>query len=117
MPLNPSLRRALAESYVADVAIAWLVLRSLQSAFWVVWLPIERIAGFLITAIAILDVPYHSRTLDVVDRMQLIEISGNLISALTTAGCAWTLSRWMYGTGPIRSLSISCNKLRRSSHV
>ena len=115
--MKSSLRSVLAESHVSDVAIAWLVLHALESAFWVVWLPIEHAAGFVFMAVAILDIPYHSHTLDTVDRMQLMEMSISLISALGAAASAWIFSRWMYGVGPIRSLSMSCKRLRRRSHV
>jgi hypothetical protein len=117
MSLKPSLRAVLAETHVADLAIAWLVLRALESAFWVVWPPIGRATGFVFMAIAIMDVPYHSSTLDLVGRVELLEMSRSLISALAAAASAWVLSRWMYGVGPIRSLSMSCKRLRRSSHV
>jgi hypothetical protein len=115
--LKPSLRTVLADSHVSDIAIAALLLRSLDSAFRVLWPPIAHSATFLFTAIAILDVPYFSRTLGTVGRLQIMEMSKNLISGLIAFASAWLLSRWMYSVGPIRSLSQCCNSLRRSSHV
>lgn len=115
--LKSSLRTVLAESHVSDVAIAALLLHSLNSAFLALWLPISRAATFICTAIAILDVPYYSRTLNAVDRMQLTELWGNFISALSAVASAWVLSRWIHGVGPIRSLTLSCKRLTRSNHV
>jgi hypothetical protein len=115
--LNSPLRRVLADSHISDVAIAALVLRSLDSAFRILWPPIANAATFLFTAIAILDVPYFSRTLNTFDRILLMEMSKNLISASIAFTSAWLLSRWMYGVGPIRSLINCCNAVRRSSHV
>ena len=115
--MKSSLRTVLAESHVSDVAIAALLLHSLNSAFLALWLPISRAATFICTAIAILDVPYYSRTLNAVDRMQLTELWGNFISALSAVASAWVLSRWIHGVGPIRSLTLSCKRLTRSNHV
>jgi len=115
--LKPSLREVLAETHVADVAIAWLVLQALESAFWFVLPPIVRAVGFVFMAIAIMGVPYHSNGLDFMDRMQLLEMSLRLVSALAAAASAWVLSRWIYGAGPIRSLSMSWKRVRRISHV
>lgn len=117
MSLRPSLRAVLAETHVADVAIAWLVLQVFMSMFWVVWPPIAGAAVYLFTAIAIMDIPYHSNGLDYTDHLRLLEMSLSLISALAAAASAWALSRWVYGVGPIRGLTMSCKRLRRSSYV
>jgi hypothetical protein len=109
--LKPPLRTVLADSHVSDIAIAAILLRSLDSAFRVLWPPIAHAATFLFTAIAILDVPYCSRTLDTANRLQIMEMSKNLISALIAFTSVWLLSRWTYRVGPIRSLS------QWSSHV
>jgi hypothetical protein len=115
--LKLPLRQVLADSYVSDIAIAALLLRALEQGIRVLWTPLEHLAVFLFTAVAILDVPYFSHTFDAADRFLLTGIFINLISALTAFASAWLLSRWVYGAGPIRSLSICCSRLRRSSHV
>jgi|ERR1039458_7148639 hypothetical protein len=117
MSLKPSLRAVLAETHVADLAIAWLLLQALKSTFSVVWPPIADAALYLFTAIAIMDIPYHSNGLDYMERTWLVEMSVSLISAVGAGASAWMLSRWVYGMGPIRGLSMSCKRLRRSSHV
>jgi len=115
--LKLPLRQVLADSHISEVAIAALLLRSLEQAIRALWTPLERFAVFLFTAIAILDVPYFSLTLSSVDRLLLTRIFLNLISAFTAFASAWLLSRWVHGAGPIRSLSSCCRRLRRTSHV
>jgi hypothetical protein len=117
MPLKPSLRAVLAETHIADVAIAWLLVQTLRSTFEVLWPPFERALGFVFMAIAIMDIPYHSSAFDLAGRMELLQLWESLISALGAAVSAWTFSNLIYGVGPIRSLSMSCMRLRRSSDV
>jgi hypothetical protein len=56
------LRRVLADSHVAAVTIALLLLWALNGAFWTLWDPVYRMGRFLFTAIAIWDIPYFSKT-------------------------------------------------------
>jgi hypothetical protein len=101
---------------VADVAIVWLLVQSLSLTFEVIWPPIGRAVGFVFMTIAILDIPYHSSGFSLAGRMELIQLSNSVISAFGAAASAWLISRWVYGAGPIRSLSVRCKKLKRSSH-
>lgn len=55
-----SLCKVMAKSHVAAVAVAVLLLWSMDLAFRALWEPLSRIAEFLFTAIAILDIPYIS---------------------------------------------------------
>ena len=75
--------------------------------------PLTHAFAFVFTAIAIRDVPYYSFALDAKDRLELVPLLGNLISCLIAAASAWTLSRWMYNVGPVRSLSQCVKALRR----
>jgi len=117
MSSKPSLRTMLAESHVSDVAIAALLVRSFVTGTKVLGPPLTHAFVFVFTAIAIRDVPYYSFALDAKDRLELVPLLGNLISCLIAAASAWTLSRWMYNVGPVRSLSQCVKTLRRSSHV
>jgi hypothetical protein len=103
--MKPSLRQILADSHVAAVAIAMLLLWSLDTASRGFWIPVFRAAAFLFTAIAILDIPYFSPTLTVADRFMLVTTSIHLYLAVVAFSAAWLLSRWIYGVGPIRSLA------------
>jgi len=111
-----SLRQILADSHVAAVAIAFLLLWSLDGLFGALWLPLSRIIDILVAAVAILDVPYFSRILTTADRLNLIVVGGYLYLASASFFAAWALSHWVYGAGPLRSL-FSYGKTNRRGHV
>jgi hypothetical protein len=118
--VKPSLRGMLADSDVAAVAIAVLLFWSLHSACWsLLGLsgPLSRAAEFSITAVAIHGIPYSSRTLDVTDLFTFFNTFAYLFYSLAYMAAAWLLSRWVYGVGPLRSLSQRSTRLARRSHV
>jgi hypothetical protein len=106
----------LAESHVAAVAIALLLAWSLEAAFAGVWGPLSHLLGYLMTAAAILDVPYFSRTLTTMDRLELLVAGAELFYAFVYLAAACLLSGYVYGTGPIRSLSQYRSILQRRNH-
>lgn len=71
--------------------------------------------GFLFTAGAILDIPYLSFTLS--ERAILVTTFFYLLGALINFFAAWLVSRWVYGVGPLRSLSTYRSRLTGRSHV
>ena len=103
--MKRSLREVLAAHHIAAVAIVMLLLWSLDSWFRAIMGPLSRTASFLITAVAILRVPYFSTTLNGADRLLLLATFANLLGALNNLGAAWLLARWVYGEGPLRSLT------------
>jgi hypothetical protein len=107
-----SLRRILAETHVAAVAIAIFLIWSLDSFFQALWWPLFRAVSYLLTAIAILDVPYFS-----FNRSQLLIALLNLSNAFIDFAAAWLLSRWVYREGPFRSLSNFRVRFFRRNHV
>ena len=111
------LRRVLADSHVAAVAIALLLLWALNGAFWTLWDPVYRVGRFLFTAIAIWDLPYFSTKPTAIDRLMLISTFYFLYSALASLLAAWLLSRWVYGVGPLRSLAVCRSKLIRRKNA
>jgi hypothetical protein len=115
--MKPSLRGVLADSNISAIAIAVLLLWSLEDVFRALWDPLVHAAEFLFTAMAILGIPYYSPRLTVADRVMLITTSSYLFSALISFAPAWLLSRWVYGVGPFRSLSKCCSGLTRRDHV
>jgi hypothetical protein len=63
-----TLRQVLADSHVAAITIALLLLWTLDAMFRALWEPLYRVGAFLVTAILIWDLPYstnHQRPLDV----------------------------------------------------
>lgn len=109
--MKRSLRDALAESHTAAVAIAVLLVWSLDGAFRALWDPAFRAVSFLFTAIAIFDIPYFSPTLTIADWFTLTTTLFYLYSAIISFSAAWLLSRWVYGVGPLRSLMSYRSKL------
>lgn len=103
--MNVSLRQTLADSHIAAVTIALLLLWSLDNLFHALWEPFSRAIGFLFTAVAIFDVPYFSPILTTADRLNLIVVAGYLYSAFVSFLAACVLSHWVYDTGPLRSLT------------
>jgi hypothetical protein len=103
-PLKLPIRQALADSNVAAVTIAVLLLWSLDSVFRGLWDPVFDLGVFLFTAVAIWDIPYLSPTTTTTDRAMLIITCSFLYSSIVCVSAAWLLSRWVYGIGPLRCL-------------
>jgi hypothetical protein len=112
-----SLRQMLVESDVAAVAIAVLLWWFLQGLLTALWLPIFRIAKFVFTAIAILDIPYFDPALNARDRFEMIKSATCLYGAMSSVLAAWLLARWVYGTGPIDCLAYIRRKKMGNSNA
>lgn len=115
--MTQSLRQVLSESHIAAVTIAVLLLWSLDGAFRALWGPVSHALGFLVTAIAIFDIPYISPGVKLADRFTLITASAYLYGAIVSFSAAWLLSRWVYGQGPVRSLTRYGKSFNRRKHV
>lgn len=107
----------LADSHVSGVAIVVLLLFSLDGLLRALLGPLSRAAIYLVTAIATLDLPYSSRTLTLGDRIMLATTFSYLFNAFVSLVAALLLSRWVYGVGPLRSLSKYRTVLARRNHV
>ena len=115
--MKSSLREILAGSHIAAIAMAVLLLWSIDWGFRVLWSPLPRVATFLATAVAIRGIPYFPSTLTGADRAMLVSTLLYLFGALACTAAAWLLSRWVYGVGLFRSLSEYRVILTRSNHV
>lgn len=115
--VKPSLRETLADSHISAVAIALLLLWALGGIFRALWGPLPRVADFLFTAVAILDIPYFSTKLSFADRIDLITGFAYFVEAGSSLAAAWCLSRWVYGVGPLHSLSKYRTALARRNNV
>jgi hypothetical protein len=102
--VNPSLRKILADSHVSAVAIAVLLYRSLDYAIWVLWGPLS---------LGIFTFPNFPRA----DRFTLFTTFSYLFYSVVCLAAAGLLSRWVYGMGPLRSLSKYRTMLARRNHV
>lgn len=100
-----SLRGILAGSRVAAATIAVLLLWAAAAFVEALWFPVYRILEFVVTAILILDIPYHAPGLNMREQLDLIRSFPYFWSALIALVAAWLLSRWVYGIGPLRALT------------
>jgi hypothetical protein len=112
--VKPSLREILADSHVAAVSIAVLFLWSLASGLQVVWDPFWGAANFVFTSVGI---PYIPRTSIGGDRLTLIVTATRLAYSFIYLAVAWFLSRWVYGLGPLRSLTKCLTRVARRNNV
>ena len=103
------LRDCLIQSHVASVTVAVLLLWALHSAFLAVWPVLVDVGEFLITAIAIRDIPYFSMT--IANRWMLVNSINYLYTAVVSFAAASIISRLVYGVGAFRSLSAHRGKL------
>jgi len=97
--MRTSLRDYLADSHVASVAIAVLLVWSLESTLR---------AGFYLIGTALWDIPNLFYSLDRADHLVLVEsliVVGTLcLRAICFLAASWLLSRLAYGEGPLRRL-------------
>ncbi len=115
--VKPSLREILADSHISAVAIAVLLVFSFNEFFRALWGPLSFALTYLFTAVAILGLPYVSPKLTLTDRWMLIRTFSYLLYAFSMLAAAWFLSRWVYGVGPLRSLSRYRTILTRRKHA
>ncbi len=107
-----SLRGILADSRVAAATIAMLLMWATAALFQALWFPVYRILEFVVTAILILDIPYHAPGVNVQEQLELIRSLPYLWSALVALVGAWLLSRWVYRMGLVRALTHVAADLR-----
>ena len=103
--MRPSLRTALAGSHISAVAVAVLLVWSLDQGFRALAHPLARIINFLSDRVTIFNIPSASSMLGIADFVALNITFTYLFNAMICLAAAWLLSRWAYGTGPLRALS------------
>jgi hypothetical protein len=108
-----SLRRVLAESHIAAVAIAMLLLWALGCVCELLWFPVSGSVGNLITALQFSDFSVLIQRPGAYFQPVLL-LSSLAISYFVGA---WALSRWVYGVGPLQALSAHRSRLVRRNHV
>lgn len=94
-------RSVLVESNVTAIAVAMLLLWSMDLALRSLWDPIYGVVAILFMAVAILDIPYWSPA--AATRTLLSSLPG-FLAAIMLLVCAWLLACWIHGEGPIRIL-------------
>jgi len=115
--VKTSLREVLADSHIAAVAIALLLVGALGSAASGIWSVLLPTINFLAYAVATLDIPYLSDAISQAGRVDLALKMLYFFYALMGLCAALILSRWIYGVGPIRCLAQYRTGPKKGSHV
>jgi hypothetical protein len=102
--MKPSVRQVLADTHIAAIAIAILLLSTIKPVFRALELPLERLTDFVATAIAIRGAPSNFLLSTSSDRIVFGSTAIVIVAAGAEVVIAWFLSRWVYGEGPLRSL-------------
>ncbi len=115
--MQQSLREILRDNHISGVAVALLLLWSLESGFRALWDPLSGFITFVATAVAIRGIPYSSGTFTYADRVMWTVTCSYLVYAFICFVAAWLLSRWVYGVGPLRSLNRYGARLARRNNA
>ena len=114
---NPStksrIRSALADSHVSTIALAVLLVWSVDLLFRGLWRPLVSAAVYVVTAIAIRGIPYSSGKLTGHDLFFLVWMFSDIAKASVTVFAACLVSRWVHGVGPICAMASDLQEFRR----
>jgi mannose/fructose/N-acetylgalactosamine-specific phosphotransferase system component IIC len=108
---SKSLSQVLAESHISAVAIAVLLLWTFDWGARCLWTLVVPAADFVVNAIGINGIPYAH--IPVIWTFTVLY----LISSFLSLAAAWLLSRWVYGVGPLRSLTEYRRRSNRRNHA
>ena len=114
--MRPTLREVLADSHIAAVAIAVLLIWSLDSGVRAIGPPFLSVVGFLVTMAAIRDIPSGFGTFSLGYWLSQIPTIIHFLDAVISLSGAWVLSHWVYKMAPCRSLSNCRVRLARRNH-
>jgi hypothetical protein len=103
--MKPTIREILADTHVPAIAVALLLVWSLEEGIVALRDPVFYAAGYLFTAIGILGIPYSSPGFSRWERIITDSTLEYFYYAIIELIAAWLLSRWAYGTGPFRCLN------------
>ena len=108
-----ALRQILFDSHVSAVAVVVLLVWSLTYILEGLWQPVFNLISFTMTAIAIRGLPFVPSRFSFSVREMMFASCDALFHAFTCILAAWILSRWVYGMGPLRSLTMCRERLAR----
>lgn len=100
--MNRPIRETLAESHIAPIAMALLLVSALQSICGSASAPLFFLADYVITAVAIGGIPSPDTSSHT---LLWANSFFNLFTAVTDILFAWFLSRLVYGAGPFQVLN------------
>jgi hypothetical protein len=115
--VRPTLRKALADSHIAAVTIVVLLIWSVDSGVRAIAPPILSVFGFLVTMVAIRDIPYGFGIFSSGSWLSQVPAFTHFLDAVVRLTAAWVLSRWVYKVGPCRSLIECRERFARGNHA
>jgi len=119
--VKASLRKVLADSHVAAIAIALLLAQSLIEGIDAFALPVAygvfSAIVFVLNTVTEREFPNISSPFHGADLLILSERLPHLVRATAYAIAAWLLARWVYGQGPIHCLRAAWSELPRRSNA
>jgi hypothetical protein len=118
--VQASLRKVLIDSHVAAITIVVLIFYSavfFTKLAFAMSEPALEVVFYIATAVAIRGIPSAPVTRYYITDYLLPATLPNLLFALIALAGAWLLSSWVYGTGPLRTLSNYRNKLSRKTNA
>ena len=113
--MKPTLREVLVESHISAITIAVLLLWAFDSVCRAIWGPLSWVVEYLFTSVAILGISFYQFSFT--DRVMLFATFSYFLSALFSLAAAWLLAHWIYGEGPLRSLSRYSSRITGRNHA
>jgi hypothetical protein len=107
----------LAESHIAAVTIAFLLLGAMVSTVNGIWSLLLPTVNFLSYVVVTLDIPSLSDAISYSNRVDIALKILYLFYALMGLGAASLLSQWVYGVGPIRCLTQYRDRQKNDGHA
>jgi hypothetical protein len=104
------LRQSLTDSYIAAVAILFLLLWSIVPALELIWKPLFGVIDYVATAIAIRGIPSGGAFYPRLLLVYFLDVFAYIVTA-------WLLSLVVYKGSPIRSLRIAHATLKGKQNV
>jgi hypothetical protein len=114
--VKTSLREVLADSNIAAIAIAMLLVWSLDWTVRGFWSQLGGPIEFIVRMLMMRFIPSFSDVVYLSDRVDLFVTISDFFCALIGVAAAWILSRWVFGAGPIKCLGPSHANSSKGSH-
>jgi len=106
--MQPSLRRVLVDSHIAAITVALLISTAISETFFALLLALDG----LFRNLAAINFPLLRDTAGA-SAFLVANVSTNLAGLVAIFLAAWLLSRWAYGTGPLKMLESYRDRIPR----
>jgi hypothetical protein len=115
LTLTHGFRSKLAETHIAVVAVAVLVMWSLDGFFRLAWISLSAALWLIAKAADFLNIPYVFDVAQSLTRTNSSIVGGTFFNFLSPLTCALLISRSVYGVRPFRALKETISHFSRRS--